>query len=202
MLSFREYNPKTSVCKSFYIQHNRKDMQGAPHLMCIIKYKPCEELTHSNDRIQHPRAMPNRTLRVRRGLPATTWVVLSHTVSTTENPPRVFTTWRTVCCFLRQTQPNEHACTHTLTNTQKKEIWRCVHIMEEVYLPEGIQKGQYAQFYFKKGDIEPMKQDTHTKKWVPAFLQKMVNGLLTLWACSSWLVFFWSAINKGGKILN
>lgn len=57
-------------------------------------------LTHSKERIQQPRAMPNRILRVRLGPPDTTWVVLSHTRSTIENPPSVFTTCITVLCFL------------------------------------------------------------------------------------------------------
>lgn len=56
--------------------------------------------THSKERIQHPRAIPSRILRVRRGFPDTTCVVLSHTVSTTVKPPSVFTTCMTVCCFL------------------------------------------------------------------------------------------------------
>lgn len=58
--------------------------------------------THSKERIQQPRAMPNRTLSVRRCPPVTTWVVLSQTRSTTEKPPSVFTTWLTMCCFLRE----------------------------------------------------------------------------------------------------
>lgn len=58
--------------------------------------------THSKERIQQPRAMPNRMLSVLRWPPATTWVVLSQTRSTIEKPPSVFTTWPTMCCFLHE----------------------------------------------------------------------------------------------------
>lgn len=63
--------------------------------------------THSNDRIQQPRAMPNRILRVRRWPQDTTWVVLSQTRSTIENPPSVATTWTNVCCFLQEADETE-----------------------------------------------------------------------------------------------
>lgn len=58
--------------------------------------------THSKETIQQPRAMPKRMLRVRLWPQDTTWVVLSQTRSTIENPPRVVTTCITIFCFLFQ----------------------------------------------------------------------------------------------------
>lgn len=69
--------------------------------------------THSKDRIQQPRAMPSRILRVRRSLPDNTWVVLSQTRSTIEKPPSVVTTWATVCCFLQKLRRAESIQTIT-----------------------------------------------------------------------------------------
>lgn len=63
----------------------------------ILKQYPVKHLehslhTHSKERIQHPRAMPNRIFTVRRWPPDTTCVVLSQTWSTIKNPPSAWTT--------------------------------------------------------------------------------------------------------------
>lgn len=65
-------------------------------------------LTHSKDRIQQPRAMPSSTLRVRRGFPASTCVVLPHTSRASEKPFSLFTTWITTLYFLWSGEKNQH----------------------------------------------------------------------------------------------
>lgn len=67
-----------------------------------INYPHYKLHTHSKERIQQPRAMPSRMLRVRRWPPDTTWVVLSQTRSAIEKPPSDFTSWTTVCWCLQE----------------------------------------------------------------------------------------------------
>lgn len=75
--------------------------------------------THSKERIQQPRAMPNKILRVRRGLPDTTWVVLSHTLSTTVKPPRFLTSWKTTSCFLNTNAKH----TNIINSMFEQKVW-------------------------------------------------------------------------------
>lgn len=59
-------------------------------------------LTQADDTSHDPWATAIKTFRVRRGLPAITWLVEEETRSSIKNPPSLRTTDRTISCSLKE----------------------------------------------------------------------------------------------------